>query len=165
MPLDLPSYTLVHVVLSLVGIIAGLVVVGGLMAGICFRRWVGLFLAATVLTNVSGFGFPFVTPLPSHIVGALSLLVLPFAIAALYWKQLAGGWRCVFVILSVVALYFDVFVLLAQLVQKIPILAALAPNPQAPAFAVTQLLALVLFAVLGRAAVKRFRNAPAARLA
>jgi hypothetical protein len=165
MPLDLPTYTLVRVVLSLVGIIAGLAVVGGLMAGICYRRWVGLFLTATVRTNVSGFGFPFVTLLPSHIVGALSLLVLPFAIAALYWKQLAGGWRRVFVILSVIALYFDVFVLLAQLFQKIPILAALAPNPQAPAFAVTQLLALVLFAVLGRAAVKGFRNAPAARLA
>ena len=165
MPLDLPSYTLVHVVLSLVGIIAGLVVVGGLMAGICFSRWVCLCLAATVLMNVSGFGFPFVTLLPSHIVGALSLLVLPFAIAALYWQHLAGGWRRVFVTLSVVALYFIVFVLLAQLFQKIPILAALAPNPQAPAFAVTQLLALVLFAVLGRAAVKGFRNAPAGRLA
>ena len=80
MPLDLPSYTLIHVVLSLVGIIAGLVVVGGLMAGICFNRWVGLFLAATVLTNVSGFGLPFVTLLPSPIVGALSLPVLPFLI-------------------------------------------------------------------------------------
>jgi hypothetical protein len=165
MPLDLPSYTLVHVVLSLVGIIAGLVVVGGLMAGICFNRWVGLFLAATVLTNVSGFGLPFVTLLPSPIVGALSLPVLPFAIAALYWKQLAGGWRRVFVILSVVALYFNVFVLLAQLFQKIPILTALASNPQAPAFAVTPLLALVLFAVLGRAAVKGLRIVPAGRLA
>ena len=122
-------------------------------------------LTATGFSEYSGFGLPFVTLLPSPIVGALSLPVLPFAIAALYWQHLAGGWRRVFVTLSVVALYFIVFVLLAQLFQKIPILAALAPNPQAPAFAVTPLLALVLVAVLGRAAVKGFRNVPAGRLA
>jgi hypothetical protein len=165
MPINLPTYTLIHVVLSVVGIIAGLVVVGGLMAGVHFSRWVGLFLATTVLTNVTGFGFPFVTLLPSHIVGALSLVVLPVAIAALYWKHLAGAWRQVFVVLSVLSLYLNVFVLLAQLLQKIPVLAALAPNPQAPAFAVTQVLVLVLFVWLGWAAVKGFRNAPAASLA
>jgi hypothetical protein len=165
MLINLPTYTLIHVVLSLVGIIAGLVVVGGLMAGVRFSRWVGLFLATTVLTNVTGFGFPFVTLLPSHIVGALSLLVLPVAIAALYWKHLAGAWRQVFVVLSVLALYLNVFVLLAQLLQKIPVLATLAPNPQAPAFAVTQVLVLVLFVGLGWAAVRGFRNVPAASLA
>jgi hypothetical protein len=162
---NLPTYTLIHVVLSLIGVIAGLVVVGGLMAGVRFSRWVGLFLTATVLTNVSGFGFPFVTLLPSHVVGVLSLLVLPFAIAALYWKHLAGAWRQVFVVLSVLALYLNVFVLLAQLFQKIPILAALAPSPQAPAFAATQVLVLVLFVVLGWAAVRGFRNVPATGLA
>ena len=57
MPFDLPTFTLIHVVLSLVGIFAGLVVVGGLMAGAHFARWAGLFLAATALTNVTGFGF------------------------------------------------------------------------------------------------------------
>ncbi len=165
MLVDLPTFTLIHVALSLVGIFAGLVVVGGLMAGVRFGRWVGLFLATTVLTNVTGFGFPFVTLLPSHIVGALSLLVLPFAIAALYWKQLAGAWLQVFVVLSVLALYLNVFVLVAQLFQKIPVLAALAPSPQAPAFATTQGLVLLLFVVLGWAAVKGFRYLPAGGLA
>ena len=164
MPIDLPWYTLIHVVLSLVGAIAGLVVVGGLMAGVRFNRWTGLFLATTVLTSVTGFGFPFVKLLPSHIVGVVSLLVLPFAIAALYWKRLAGIWREVFVVLSVLALYLNAFVLLAQFLQKIPVLAAIAPNPQAPAFAATQVLVLVLFVGLGWAAVKGFRNAPAASL-
>lgn len=157
--IHLPTYTLIHVVLSLIGIIAGLVVVGGLMAGVRFSRWIGLFLAATVLTNVTGFGFPFVTFLPSHIVGALSLLVLAVAIAALYWKHLTGVWRHVFVVLSVLALYLNVFVLLAQIFQKIPVLAILAPNPQAPAFAATQLLVLVFFIGLGWAAVRGFRDA------
>jgi hypothetical protein len=162
---NLPAYTLVHVVLSLTGIIAGLVVVGGLMAGVRFSRWAGLFLATTVLTNVTGFGFPFATLLPSHFVGVLSLLVLPIAIVALYWKRLSGAWRQVFVISAVLALYLNVFVLLAQLLQKVPVLAVLAPSPQAPAFAATQGIVLVLFVVLGWAAVRGFRSAPATRVA
>ncbi len=158
MPVDPKTYVLIHVLLSLVGIFAGLVVVGGLMADVRFGRWVGLFLTTTVLTSITGFGFPFVTILPSHIVGALSLLVLLGAIAALYWKHLEGAWRQTFVVLSVLALYLNVFVLLAQLFQKIPAMAILAPSPAAPAFVATQALALVLFAGFGWASVKGFKN-------
>ncbi|MCE9658432.1 MAG: hypothetical protein K8R60_07725 [Burkholderiales bacterium] len=156
---NLPVYTLVHVVLSVLGVFSGLVVVGGLLAGVRFDRWIAFFLVTTVLTNVTGFGFPFVTLLPSHIVGALSLLVLPVAIAAIYWKHLEGAWRGVFVFTSVLALWFNVFVLFAQLFQKIPVLAPLAPDPKAPAFAITQGLVLLLFMGLGWAALKGFRNA------
>lgn len=159
MPISLPVYTLIHVVLSLIGIFAGLVVVGGFMAGVRFGRWVALFLVSTVLTSATGFGFPFVALLPSHMVGALSLLVLLFAIVAMYGKALAGGWRRAFVILSVAALYLNVFVLLAQLLQKTPPLAMLAPNPQAPAFAATQGLVLLFFVGLGWAAVRGFGRA------
>jgi hypothetical protein len=151
-------FTLIHVMLSVVGIVSGLVVVGGLMAGVRFDRGVAVFLITTVLTSLTGFGFPFQNVLPSHIVGALSLVVLCAVIAALYWKHLAGTWRRVFVAGSVLALYLNVFVLIAQLLQKIPVLAALAPNPGAPAFAITQLLVLVIFVGLGWAAVKRFRT-------
>jgi hypothetical protein len=55
------TFTLIHVVLSLVGIVAGLVVAGGLAAGRRLDGWTGLFLATTALTNITGFGFPFVT--------------------------------------------------------------------------------------------------------
>ena len=158
MILDLGTYTLVHVTLSLLGVFAGFVVVGGLMAGVGFKRWVVVFIVATVLTNVTGFGFPFVTLLPSHLVAALSLVVLPIAIFAFYWKQLKGAWRQIFVSTSVLALYLNVFVLLAQLLQKTPILAKLAPDPGAPAFAITQLLVLVLFLIIGWAAIRGFRN-------
>lgn len=154
---DVPTFTLIHVVLSLVGIFAGLVVVGGLMAGVRLDGWTGVFLATTVLANVTGFGFRSVALLPSHIVGGLSLLILPVAIAARYWKHLAGGWRRVFVITSVVALYFNVFVLVVQLFQKTPALIVLAPTQKEPAFAVTQLLVIAIFVALGRAAVKGFR--------
>lgn len=161
MPVDPKTFVLIHVVLSLVGMFAGLVAVGGLMAGVRFSRWVGVFLVTTVLTNVTGFGFPSPKVLPSHIVGALSLLVLLGAIAALYWKHLEGGWRTIFVVLSVLALYLNVFVLLAQLFAKIPAMAMLAPSPAAPVFGITQGLVLVLFIVLGLASVKGFRNARA----
>jgi len=149
------------VLLSLVGIFSGLVAVGGLIAGVRFRRWIGIFLTTTLLTSITGFGFPFVTLLPSHIVGALSLVVLLGAIAAMYWKHLEGGWRRAFVVLSVLALYLNVFVLVAQLLQKIPALAMLAPTPAAPASAATQAFVLVLFAVLGWAALKGFGSAHA----
>jgi hypothetical protein len=161
--IDPKTYILIHVLLSLAGIFTGLVVVGGLIAGMRFPRWMGLFLLTTLLTTITGFGFPFVALLPSHIVGALSLIVLLGAIAAVYWKHLEGGWRRTFVVLSVLALYLNVFVLLAQLLQKIPALAMIAPTPAAPAFAATQALALVLFVVLGWAAVRGFAGTHAVR--
>lgn len=153
----LPTFTLIHVVLSLIGIFAGLVVVGGLMAGVRFDGWTVAYFATTVLTNVTAFGFPFVTLLPSHIVAGISLIVLPIAIAARYWKHLARAWRMVFVVAMVFALYLNVFVLLVQLFQKFPLLIVVAPTQKAPAFMVTQLVILALFVGLGRAAVRGFR--------
>jgi hypothetical protein len=155
MIVSLPAYTLIHVLLSLIGVFAGVVVVGGLMAGVRFDRWVAFFFATTVLTNVTGFGFPFKGVTPAHVVGALSLVILPVAIAALYWKRLDGVWRKLFVVLTVLGLWLNVFVLLAQIFQKTPVLAALAPDPGAPAFAVTQALVLLLFVVIERAFVEK----------
>ena len=154
---DPTTFLLIHVALSVIGILSGLVVVGGLMAGIRFERWIAIFLVTTVLTSVTGFGFPFTTLLPPHIFGILSLLVLPFTIAARYWKQLVGKWRQVFVITAVVALYLNFFVLVAQLLAKIPALAAIAPGPQAPVFGACQAVVLLIFIVLGWAAVKGMR--------
>ena len=94
---ELPMFTLIHVLLSLAGIIAGLLVVGGLIAGQRLDGWTAVFFVTTVLTNITGFGFPFGTLLPSHIVGVVSLVVLAVALAARYGKQLAGSWRTVFV--------------------------------------------------------------------
>ena len=157
------TFTLIHVGLSLVGIIAGLVVAGGLVAGKRLDGWTGLFLVTTVLTNVTGFGFPFVTFLPSHGVGILSLVVLPVVIVARYWKHLAGAWRGVYVVGTVLALYLNVFVLIAQLFLRLPALIVAAPTQKEPPFLLTQLVMLVLFIWLGRAAVKGFRAESAAR--
>ncbi len=158
---SLPTFTLIHVLLSLVGIVAGLVVVGGLMAGKRFDGWNVIYLVTTVLTNVTGFLFPFRVLMPSHILGGLSLVILPVAIAARYWKHLASGWRGVFIVTTVVALYFNVFVLVAQLFAKVPGLIALAPTQKEPPFGLTQLLVLVVFVALGRAAWKGYRTTTA----
>jgi hypothetical protein len=154
---NLTTFTLIHVALSLVGILAGLVVVGGLVAGKRLDGWTGLFLVTTVLTNVTGFGFPFVVFLPSHGVGILSLVILPVVIAARYWKHLAGPWRGVYVVGAVLAVYLNVFVLLVQLFRRLPALIVAAPTQKEPPFLVMQLLLLALFTVLGRAAFKGFR--------
>ena len=156
------TFTLIHVVLSLVGIFAGLVVAGGLVAGRRLDGWTGVFLVTTVLTNVTGFGFPFVTFLPSHAVAILSLVVLALVIVARYWKHLAGAWRRVYVVGTVLALYLNVFVLLNQLFLRIPALIAAAPHQKEPPFLVTQVLVLVMFLWLGKAALKGFHGETAA---
>jgi hypothetical protein len=150
------TFTVVHVALSLIGIVAGLVVVGGLVAGRRLDGWTGLFLATTVLTNVTGFGFPFVTFIASHGVGILSLLILPVVLYARYGKQLAGRWRGVFVVGAVMTLYLNVFVLIVQLFRRLPALLASAPTQSEPAFLVTQLVVLGMFVQLGRAAWRGF---------
>jgi hypothetical protein len=158
MMFDLPMFTLIHVVISVLGIVAGLVVAGGLLAGARLDRWTAVFLATTVLTSVSGFGFPFTEVLPAHAVGAVSLPVLAVCIAARYWKQLEGSWRSVYVTTAVAALYLNVFVLIVQLFAKTPPLAQLTPTQQEAPFLVTQALFLSLFVMLGRTAVGAFRT-------
>src|SRR5256886_10273516 len=99
----LTTFTQVTVLLSLVGILAGFVVAGGLVAGKRLDGWTGVFLATTVATSVTGFGFPFVTFLPSHAVGIISLVVLAAVIVARYAKHLNGAWRNVYVVGTVLA--------------------------------------------------------------
>ncbi len=157
------TFTLLHVGVSLVALIAGLVVVGGLAAGARLDGWTGLFLLTTFLTNASGFFFPFVGFLPSYAVGALSLALLPLVLWARYRAGLAGGWRRTYVVGATTLLYFNFFVLIAQLFRRLPALIVLAPRQQEPPFLLTQLACLGIFIWLGRAAVRGFR-APAGEL-
>jgi hypothetical protein len=150
------TYTLVHVVISLIGIGSGLIVVFGLIASSRHEGWTALFLVSTVATSATGFGFPFDHLLPSHVVGILSLVVLALAIVARYARHLAGTWRWIYVVSAVVALYFNVFVFVVQAFQKVPALSALAPTQSEPPFLITQLVVLLLFAALGFVAVRRF---------
>src|SRR5438046_9910517 len=116
------TFTLAHVLLSVLGIGSGVVVMFGLLTGKQLDGWTGFFLASTVATSVTGFGFPFDHLLPSHVVGVISLLVLVVAMVARYALHLNGAWGRVYVITAMVALYLNVFVLVVQLFQKVPTL-------------------------------------------
>lgn len=155
---NLATYTQIHVVFSLIGIASGLVVVLGLIAGKRLNLSSALFLGTTAATSITGYGFPFDHLLPSHIVGAISLIVLAVAIYARYARRIAGGWRVAYVVSAVAALYFNCFVLVVQAFLKVPALNALAPTQSEPPFAIVQLAVLVLFIVLGFLAVRRSKG-------
>ena len=150
------TFTLVHVLISLVGIGSGLIVVFGLVGGKRLDRWTTVFLATTVATSVTGFGFPFEHLLPSHKVGIISLIVLAVTILARYAFHLSGGWRRIYVIGAVIALYLNVFVAVVQAFQKVPALKAMAPTQSEPPFLIAQIAVLVLFVVLAIVSAKRF---------
>ena len=154
------TFTAIHVVISLIGIVSGLVVMFGMLARKLFDRWTALFLATTVATSVTGFFFPFHGFTPAIAVGILSLVVLAVAILARYVRHLAAAWRWIYVVSAAVALYFNVFVLVVQLFQKVPALKALAPTQSEPPFAITQLIVLTVFVLLAIAASIKFRVAP-----
>jgi hypothetical protein len=155
----LSIFTLVHVLISLIGIGAGLVVLAGFLAEKQLNGWSAWFLWSTVLTSVTGYFFPYHGFKPSYAVGAISLLVLAVALYAWYQRQLAGGWRTAYVISGMIALYLNVFVLIVQLFSKVPALKALAPTQSEPPFKFTQLTVLILFFVLTIFSAVRFRGA------
>jgi len=154
--LSFASFTALHVAISLVGLGAGFVAVGAMLAGRWLGGWTALFLATTVLTSATGFLFPFNAVTPAHVVGGLSLVVLALALYALYGKGLQGGWRRVYIVTAVAALYLNSFVGLVQTFQKQPALAELAPTQSEAPFVAAQLLLLVVFVWLGVTLARRF---------
>jgi hypothetical protein len=155
------TYTFLHVLISLVGIGSGLVVMSGFLTGKRLEGLTAIFLATTVLTSVSGFGFPFDHLLPSHKVAIVSLVVLAAAIPARYVFHLAGSWRWIYVIGATTALYLNVFVLIVQSFMKVPALKALAPTQTEPPFLVAQLFVLLVYVGFTILATKRFHVEPA----
>jgi hypothetical protein len=128
MNLGMTTFGAVHTLISLVGIVTGLIVVFGMVRGKRLDGWTAVFLLTTVATSVTGFGFPFAVLLPSHKVGIVSLLVLAVAIFARYIGHLAGMWRAIYAVSAVTALYLNVFVLVVQLFRRVTLLQALAPT-------------------------------------
>jgi hypothetical protein len=151
------TYTLLHVLISFVGIGSGFAVLYGMLRVHRLDRITAIFLVSTVLTSVTGFFFPNEHITPGIVVGILSLIVLAVAIAARYVLHMRGPWRAIYVITAAIALYFNCFVLVVQSFEKVPALHALAPTQKEPPFGIAQLLLLVLFIGLTVMAVKRFR--------
>src|SRR5215471_2094178 len=156
----LKAYTVFHVIISLLGILAGFVVIYGMLTADALDDWTKFFLVTTVATSVTGFFFPVQRLMPSHIVGIISLVVLAAAIYARYPGHLAGSWRWIYVVGAVLAQYLNVFVLIVQLFGKIPALKVLAPTQKEPPFKLAQLVNLILFVILGTFAVIRFHVSP-----
>jgi hypothetical protein len=152
------TFTVVHVVISLAGIGSGFVVMAGFLTGKERHAWTALFLATTVATSVTGFGFPFDHLLPSHVVGVVSLVVLAVAIFARYSGDLEGARRWIYVVSSAAALYLNVFVGVVQAFHKVSALHALAPQQTEPPFLIVQIVVLALFVVLTVGAARRFRG-------
>ena len=154
--MSLSTFTTFHVILSLIGILAGLVVLFAMFGSNRVPAWTAIFLATTILTSVTGFLFPFTKLLPSHIVGIISLVILSVALFALYGNRLAGAWRWIYVASAVLALYLNVFVAVVQSFLKISALRQLAPTQSEPPFAIAQGAVLLAFVALLVVAVRRF---------
>jgi hypothetical protein len=164
--MSLATFTMVHVVISLIAIVAGLVVMGGMLGSNRQPGLTAIFLLFTILTSATGFLIPpLVTEklLPSHMIGILSLVLLAIACIALYGMKLAGPWRWIYVLTALVSLYLNVFVLVIQSFLKVPALTALAPGnpPTGPVFAVLQGIVLLFFILVIIGAIRRFRPVPA----
>lgn len=155
------AFTLLHVIISLVGIAAGLVCAFGLLHSRLERGWTGLFLAFTALTDFTGYLFHPFAGTPAEIVGFISLAALLLAAIALYAKHLAGHWRTVYLGCALFALYLNCFVLVIQSFGKIGFLKALAPTQKEPPFLIVQAVLLLAFVALGWSATRRFRPAAA----
>jgi hypothetical protein len=157
----LQVYTIIHTLLSLIAIFTGLVVVFGMLAGNRLDGWTKWFLVTAVATTITGFFFPFHGFTPAIGLGIISLPFLAFTIFARYSKQLHASWRWIYVAGAVICLYFNLFVLVVQLFEKIPALHALAPSQTESPFKLSQLVVLVVSILLLIIALFRFRPEPA----
>ncbi|HXL12657.1 MAG TPA: hypothetical protein VN941_01685 [Bradyrhizobium sp.] len=159
--MSLSIFTAVHVVISLVAIVSGIIVMFGLLGSKRMPGMTAIFLLFTILTSATGFLFPFTQLLPSHMIGILSLGLLAIACLALYGMKLSGAWRPIYVVTAMTSLYLNIFVLVVQAFLKVPALHALAPSvpPSEPPFAVIQGIVLVFFVIVIIGASRRFRPA------
>ena len=162
--MSLHTFTMLHVIITLVAIASGLIVLLGMLGSRRLPGLTALFLLTTVLTSVTGFMFPMHGFTPALGVGVISIVVLVIALLALYGKHLAGAWRWIYVVSAVIGLWFNIFVLIVQSFEKLGFLNAAAPQVGPPFaepvnthFAIAQAAALVILAVLGLLAAFKFR--------
>jgi hypothetical protein len=161
--LSTSTFTLLHVLISLVGIFAGFVTIGAMLFGRWLRDWNALFLVTTIATSVTGFFFHSASFGPPHVTGVISLVVLSVALLAQYLGHLEGRWRWIYVSSVVVALYLNSFVAVVQAFQKVPFLAVLAPTQSELPFLAAQVALMAVFIVLGFFGVKRFHPSSLAK--
>lgn len=148
-------FTLVHVGISLLGIGSGAPLMYGFLTSKQSNFWTVVFLFTTILTSVTGFGFPVDHIMPSHIFGIASLLALGLALYARHARKMQGIWYKCFVVGTSFAFYLNAFVFVVQVFSKVPLLKALAPTQTEPAFLITHSVLLVGFVILTILSVRR----------
>lgn len=156
--MSLATFTMAHVIISLIAIAAGLIVMFGMLGSKRMPGLTAIFLAFTILTNASGFLFSpslFETLSPGHIIGILSLVLLAIACFALYGIKLAGTWRWTYAPTALVSLYLNALVLVIQSFLNLPALRALVPS------SVVQGTVLTFFVVAIIGVIWRYRPANA----
>jgi hypothetical protein len=147
---NMSTFTLFHVVISLVGIGAGLIVIFGFLSGMKLPYSNALFLVMTIATSVTGFFFPYKGITPGIVIGIVSLVILALAVLAR-----SKGWTKTYIVTCSAAEFFNVMVLIVQSFQKIPALHEFAPTGKEPIVAVCQGAALLIFAVLAWIAIRK----------
>ena len=169
--MTLQTFTVVHVIITLIAITTSFIVMFGMLGGHRLPAWTAICLLFTVLTSVTGFMFPIKGFTPALGTGIVSSVLLIAALIALYAKHLRGAWRWIYVVTAVAAFWINFFVLIVQSFEKVSLLNPAAPQlgppfpePVNTDFAIAQAVALAFFIVVGVVAVIRFRPAPTAAL-
>lgn len=152
--LSFTTFTALHVAISLVGVVSGLVTMSGMLVGRRMASLTLVFLASTALTSLTGFLYPAASFGTRHMVGIASIALLVIACLAVYAYRLAGAWRSVYIVSALLALYFNTIAAIVQAFQKIPALAAWVAGGSEPRLLIVQVAVFVLFAVLGGLAVR-----------
>ena len=87
--MTLKTFTEFHVLLSLVGILAGVIVALAMLSAKRVPITTAVFLITTAATDLTGFLFPMPFD-PADVVGIISLVFVALATLALYSGKLAG---------------------------------------------------------------------------
>ena len=152
------SFVFVHTLITLVAIVAGLVMLYGMLGNRRMDAVHSVFLLFSVLTAVTGFMLQIKPVTPAVMLGVILSVVLLVALAARYLQGMRGAWRWIYVVTAVLSLYLNCFVLVVQSFLKVPALHALVPSvpPAGPLFGAVQGAVLLFFVVTGFLAVRRF---------
>jgi hypothetical protein len=148
--------TVVHTLLSFVAIGFGISAISGLFGGHHSTVWTRWFFITAAAVTLTGFIFPFTGITPAFATGLVSTVIL-IAWFIAHRQSRVGAWRWIYAVGIVASLYLLIFVTIAQAFLKIPFLNALAPTGAEAPFAVAQVIALIVFIVIGIRAVSRFR--------
>ena len=148
-----------HVAISFLALLVGaIVLIAWCRGGRQPASEAGLLLS-TVLISLTGFFLPsppgIPMPDPARIVGVIELVLVVIAAVALYINRLTRPWRGIYIVTTVLVVYFNVFVAVVQAFLKIGFLHALAPAGKEPPFLIAQLLTLALFVAIGVTAFRR----------